>query len=168
MTALRDQRGIGLLEALIASVIVAIGAIGVALMFANGQAFISAEGDNRVAVVLAQQKIEHIRAFGYTGLAAGCPPASPLPWCPGGKTENVPGSGSPPAGTPLPWCVPGEPCYKRDVEIACVDRDNYNGGSEACVFTGDDATAFLINITVTPIGDPKTRPVTLSSVLSPR
>src|SRR6266511_1546051 len=58
----RDASGITLIEVLIASLIVGIGAIGLALMFAHGQAFIAGEGDNRVAVYLAQQKIEEVRA----------------------------------------------------------------------------------------------------------
>ncbi len=67
----RDASGITLIEVLIASAVVGIAAIGLALMFAHGQAFIAGEGDNRVAVYLAQQKIELSRAQGFTTLTVG-------------------------------------------------------------------------------------------------
>ncbi len=67
----RDASGITLIEVLIASAVVGIAAIGLALMFAHGQAFIAGEGDNRVAVYLAQQKIELSRAQGFPTLTVG-------------------------------------------------------------------------------------------------
>src|SRR5262245_17121042 len=44
---LRDRSGITLIESLIACLIVGIAAVGLATMFARGQASISGEGDNR-------------------------------------------------------------------------------------------------------------------------
>src|SRR5215831_11464788 len=60
---LDDRSGITLIESLIACLVVGIAAVGLATMFATGQASISGEGDNRVAVYLAQQKIERARAM---------------------------------------------------------------------------------------------------------
>lgn len=61
----RDASGITLLEVVISSLVVGIGAVALALMFARGQATIAGEGDNRVAVYLAQQKIEACRNLTY-------------------------------------------------------------------------------------------------------
>src|SRR5262245_55442504 len=99
----RDTRGVTLVEALIAAVVVGIAAVGVALMLGNGQAFISAEGDNRVAVFLAQQRIEQVRAYSYAGLVQEClPPSGPTVNCPSSATAvNV-------SGTGVPGCVAGE------------------------------------------------------------
>jgi type II secretory pathway pseudopilin PulG len=57
-----DVSGVTLLESLISSAVVGIAAIGVLTMFTRGHAFLAGEGDNRVAVYLAQQKIELVRA----------------------------------------------------------------------------------------------------------
>jgi type II secretory pathway pseudopilin PulG len=59
-----------LLEVIIGSVLVALAAVGVALMFSSGQASIHADADNRIALFLANQRIEAIRAQGYTGTLA--------------------------------------------------------------------------------------------------
>ena len=62
--------GMALLEVLIGSVLVALAAVGVALMFSSGQASIHSDGDNRIALFLGTQRIEAIRAQGYTGSMA--------------------------------------------------------------------------------------------------
>src|SRR5262245_24870357 len=49
---LADRTGITLIESLMACLVVGIAAVGLATMFARGQASISGEGDNRVAVYL--------------------------------------------------------------------------------------------------------------------
>ena len=53
---LADAAGIALIEVLMCSMVLGIGVIGLALMFAAGQGFIRAEGDNRVALFLPHQK----------------------------------------------------------------------------------------------------------------
>ena len=70
LCALRDQRGLALVEVLTAGVILAIAVIGLAVMFSWGQAFVVAQGDDRVALYLAQQRIESLRASGYTAVEA--------------------------------------------------------------------------------------------------
>src|SRR5437867_3860557 len=61
---LRDERGIALLEALTTSVIVLIAMVGLALMFSMGSSYVRAEGGERVALFLAQQRLEELRAIG--------------------------------------------------------------------------------------------------------
>jgi len=61
---LGDERGIALLEALMASVVVLIAIIGLALMFSMGSSYVRAEGGERVALFLAQQRLEELRAIG--------------------------------------------------------------------------------------------------------
>jgi len=61
---LGDEGGIALLEALTASVVVLIAIIGLALMFSMGSSYVRAEGGERVALFLAQQRLEELRAIG--------------------------------------------------------------------------------------------------------
>jgi hypothetical protein len=71
---------VSILEVLIAGVVLGIAAIGIALMFSWGQTFVIAQGDDRVALYLAQQRIESLRASGFSFLVAnlGNPPAEVL------------------------------------------------------------------------------------------
>ena len=70
LCALRGQCGVVFIEALVAGVVLAIAAIGLAVMFSWGQAFVVAQGDDRVALYLAQQKIESLRASSYSAAEA--------------------------------------------------------------------------------------------------
>jgi len=65
LCALRGECGVAIIEALVAGVVLAISAIGLAVLFSWGQSFVVAQGDNRVALYLAQQRIESLRASGY-------------------------------------------------------------------------------------------------------
>jgi len=58
------QRGVALLEVLTTSVILVIAMLGLALMLSMGSSFVHAEGGERVALFLAQQRIEELRAIG--------------------------------------------------------------------------------------------------------
>ena len=80
--ALRGERGVAIIEALVAGVVLAIAAIGLAVLFSWGQSFVVAQGDNRVALYLAQQRIESLRASGYGAaevLKSNCGGTSPAP-----------------------------------------------------------------------------------------
>ena len=79
--ALGDERGIALLEVLTAGVALSIAMIGLALMFSLGMSFITAEGGERVAVFLAQQRIEELRAIGLARAIAE--PERDIPGFPG-------------------------------------------------------------------------------------
>ncbi len=70
LCALRGDTGVIMLEVLTASVIIAIAVIGLAVMFSWGQTFVVAQGDDRVSLYLAQQKLESLRASGYSAAEA--------------------------------------------------------------------------------------------------
>jgi len=70
LCALRGECGVAIIEVLTAAVILAIATIGLAVMFSWGQSFVVAQGDDRVALYLAQQRIESLRASGYTAVEA--------------------------------------------------------------------------------------------------
>jgi Tfp pilus assembly protein PilV len=61
----RGPAGFSVLEVLIAAVIVAVAAIGLSVMYSTGQALVQAQGTNRIALQLAQQRIEQLRAGGF-------------------------------------------------------------------------------------------------------
>lgn len=61
----RGQAGFSLLEVIVAAVVVAIGILGLSMMYSTGQALVQAQGTNRTALQLAQQRIEQIRAGGF-------------------------------------------------------------------------------------------------------
>ena len=78
---LSDEHGIALLEVLTASVIVLIAMIGLALMFSMGSSYVAAEGGERVALFLAQQRLEELRAIGLA--RAVTESEGPIPGFPG-------------------------------------------------------------------------------------
>jgi hypothetical protein len=61
---LGGERGVALLEVLTTSVILLIAMVGLALMFSLGSSFVTAEGGERIALFLAQQRMEELRAIG--------------------------------------------------------------------------------------------------------
>ncbi len=65
LCALRNQRGVFIVEVLVAGVVFAVAIMGLVHMFGWGQTFLVAQGDDRVALNLAQQQIESLRASGY-------------------------------------------------------------------------------------------------------
>ena len=65
LCALRNQRGVLIVEVLVAGVVFAVAIMGLVVMFGWGQTFVVAQGDDRVALYLAQQQIESLRASGY-------------------------------------------------------------------------------------------------------
>jgi hypothetical protein len=71
--ALRGEAGGILLEVLITGVVLGIAAIGVAMMFSLGATWVTAKGDDRVGLWLAQQKIEQLRALAYKCVPVGGP-----------------------------------------------------------------------------------------------
>jgi Tfp pilus assembly protein PilV len=74
---LGGQRGIALLEILVSGVILSIAIIGLALMFSFGASYIAAEGGERIAVFLAQQRMEELRAIGLARATAEAERAVP-------------------------------------------------------------------------------------------
>jgi len=174
------QAGVALLEVLIGSVIVGIGAVGMALMLSNGQTFVGGEGTNRVALYLASQRIEEIRAIGFGAATANPTGSTGAAWV----VENPPNC-SPVA--PATVCTgTAHPRYARLTSVVCVDRDNF----AVRVACPTPAVAKLISVIVFPMmsnpsvfpaptydpvlpdlsslpadNDPKARPVVLQSVI---
>ena len=66
-----------MVEVLVSSVILAVAAIGVALMLSTGHGWVVAGGDNRVAQNLARQKIEQLRSLGFSCVPLGGPEPKP-------------------------------------------------------------------------------------------
>jgi prepilin-type N-terminal cleavage/methylation domain-containing protein len=60
------QSGFSMLEVLIAALVIGITISGVATMYGHGTSWMAAMGDDRVALSLAQERIETIRAAGWT------------------------------------------------------------------------------------------------------
>jgi Tfp pilus assembly protein PilV len=102
---LQDQRGVSILEVLIAALLLGIASAGVAVMFGSGQAFIVGEGDNRIAAALARQAVEQVRASGF-GPTSGADPREELAF----------------TSTPYTGVHPG---YQRTITIASVCFNNY-------------------------------------------
>jgi type II secretory pathway pseudopilin PulG len=88
------ETGFSILEILVTGLVVGIAAVGVALMFANGGAWVVATGDERVATGLAQQKLEALRNLKYANLPVGNPTTKPCPDTP--CYNETPGQWDPP------------------------------------------------------------------------
>lgn len=136
------------------ALVVGIAAVGIGLMFANGQVFVQAEGDRRVAVQLARQRIEQILASGF-GV------------CPDPRKETTPvdlGTINPPELR--------RPGYQRITEIASVSPTNFAapGSDPTCDGVGAQPEAKLITVTVRALDangnvDANIPAVTLTSVM---
>jgi prepilin-type N-terminal cleavage/methylation domain-containing protein len=147
-----SQSGVTILEVLVASFIVGIAAVGLALMVSTGYAFIQGEGDNRVSLFLAQQRIEQLRAVGFDDsaltpnpLTATDPPVEVVedPVCNG--------------LTPCP-----HPGYRRATSIVCVDPTNFTQRVACNPATSAQAKLITVRVETTPT-DPKAQPITLQA-----
>ena len=78
---LGDEDGIALLEVLTAGVVLSIAILGLALLFSMGSSYVAAEGGERVALFLAQQRLEELRAVGLARAVAEA--ERPVPGVPG-------------------------------------------------------------------------------------
>jgi type II secretory pathway pseudopilin PulG len=137
----RDCRGISIVEVLIAALLLGIASAGVTLMFGSGQAFIAGEGDNRVALALARQAIEQVRASGF-GPTSGADPREELAF------------NSTAYGTTHPG-------YERTITIASVCANNF---LPACT-PPTPIEAKLITVTVRATQGVKGADVTASPVV---
>ena len=109
-TSLAKEDGIAILEVLIASVVIGIAVIGLALMFSSGQTFVFGEGTERVGLYLAEQRMEELRTQGVDSITLGN--------CTEGTNISV-GTCTEPTGTIL-----GFPGFRRvTVVTALADPD---------------------------------------------
>lgn len=134
------EAGLALLEVLIAGIVVAISAIGVALLLNTGRTFIVAQGDDRAALYLAEQGIEQ-------QIAAGFPPSG------SNTTEILAGlSGSQP--------------FTRVTCVNFVPDDDPKSPSDCTDCTlGGSCTQNTVRVTVTVTPHlAQARPVTLQTV----
>ena len=72
-----SEDGFSLLEIVISGFIVSVSVVGLALMYSLGQSFVSAEGHERVALYLAEKRIEELRSIGLSQAASE--PEAPIP-----------------------------------------------------------------------------------------
>jgi Tfp pilus assembly protein PilV len=138
-----DRSGIALIESLICSAVVGIGVIGLAVMFARGQAVIAGEGDNRVAVYLAQLRTERARAQGFASLTAGT------------TTEQF---------NQALATVTSNAFYTRTTVVDCVDANDYSAVVD-CATNPTAARRASVTVQSAPAD---ARAVTLRAVLANR
>jgi type II secretory pathway pseudopilin PulG len=147
--------GFALLEVLIAGAVLAIAAIGLALLFSSAKSAAISQDDYRAATFLAEQKLEQIRANGFASVTPPGPASEDIYLCLDGTASigtpcTPPGlgpkftrstcvryvqDGNPdsPASTP-PSCVSctpgGSPCsgLSKRVEVT-VSADRLEGAS---------------------------------------
>ncbi len=137
---LGGQRGIALLEVLVAGVVLGIAVIGLASMFSSGQSFVVAQGDEWVALYLAQQKIEELTGAGFSTVSS--------------STQL-----SIPAG------VSGTQTFDRVTTVDCLDPANYTS-LITCPTPPAPILVKRVTVTVTPRSMIQTTPVTLATVLT--
>jgi Tfp pilus assembly protein PilV len=156
---LADSPGITLIESLLACLVVGIAAVGLATMFAKGQVFISGEGDNRVAVYLAQQKIEMARSMCQARITdTNC------------VNFLTAATTSPDLFSKDMAAVASDPFYTRTTVVDCVAADDYSSIDVDCT-TANAAKRVTVTVharTKEPRQDTDPRPVRLRAVLARR
>jgi len=68
---LPGQEGFSLIEVLVVALILGVATTGLTLLLSRGQAAMVAEGDTRIALYLAQQKVERFRGLGSGSAKVG-------------------------------------------------------------------------------------------------
>ena len=149
------QSGFSMIEVLIAAVIVAIAIVGLFMMYSTGQALVQAQGSNRVAVQLAQQRVEELRAGGF-GTAL----------LPDGRQETAFVS------------IPDNPGYERTTVISGVCPNDFSTAwvvNDDCTPAQPTVQAKKVIVTVRRIDgrtagttDPQTQPAIVQLVLVSR
>lgn len=145
------EDGMTLIEVLVATLVVGIAILGVAMMFSTGQSLVVVHGDERVAIFLAQQRIEQIRASGFGSAVA---------------TPN-PTNATDPAIVVTEDPVPNHPRYQRTITILCVNPADFTQRVDCTPPTPALAKRITATVQTTPV-DPKVTPVTLQAVMVSR
>ena len=126
------EQGFALIEVVMTSVVLGIAVVGVALMLSSACSLTVAQGDDRVAFYLAQEKLENLRALGFAAV-----PISPGGACPGTTCYNESG------------LTAGEDqvqAFSRVTAVDCVAKNDLNTGI-ACP---TPQVLKRITVTVTP------------------
>jgi len=142
LCALRNQRGVFIVEVLVAGVVLAISVIGLVLMFSWGQSFVVAQGDDRVALYLAQQRIESLRASGYTAV----------------EVLNSNCGGTPEADEDLTAGMANSQSFSRHTAVEHVNDDDITA-----LECGTDTVRITVTVTANM---PQSNPITLQTVLT--
>jgi len=158
---LRDQKGAALLEVLIAGFLFGVALTGLALMYSSAQVWVVAQGDDRVALYIARQKVEQLRglrvAKGLECVPTGGPGSE-------GEVFDADGTGScPPViynETDVTAGVSGSQTFTRTTTVNCLD-ENYVSVSPC------PAEPVAKQVAVTVISQmQQASPVTLQTVLT--
>jgi type II secretory pathway pseudopilin PulG len=115
-----------LLEVLMTLLIVGFAVTGVMVMMVEGQTYVAAQGQNRVAQHLAEQAIEGLRAVGFAGIATGA-------------RTDYPTSGS-----------DGNQRFTRDICVTYVAKATLGEPSASDCSVGSVTSTKRIRVTVTP------------------
>ena len=133
--------GVSLVEVLVASLVIGVSVIALSLMFANGSAWVSAMGEDRVAAGLAQQRIEQVRA----GLVANWEYAPPA------EAEVDPAGCNPSSNAQCAQTVK----YRRTTCVQYVDPSSADGLNvppyTADCPAGNQTSVKRITVTVAPV-----------------
>jgi hypothetical protein len=163
-----------LIELLVASLILGIAVVGLSTMFAQGMAMTASQGDDRVAISLAQQRIEELRAIALVSVTC-----VPLASNPGSIGQLMgPNAGCPatlqlvyneqiardPASNLLVYAPTAQPQYTRTTVVQCADPAS-TPNTFAPIACPATLVALRLTVTVTP-QSPQARPVTIDSVLT--
>jgi Tfp pilus assembly protein PilV len=125
------EQGSTLIEVVIASLILGIAVAGVALMLSTARSFTVAQGDDRVAFYLAQDKLENLRALGFAAVPTSSGP------CPGTTCYNEPG---------LTAGEDQDQTFLRVTTVICVAKSNVN----TAIACPSPQVLKRITVTVTP------------------
>src|SRR6266571_4604625 len=82
------QTGFGLIEVMVTGLVLSIAVIGLSLMLGSVQVAALGQGDYRVALFLAEQKLEQLRAADFTTIATGSPAAEQIYVCKDGTISS--------------------------------------------------------------------------------
>ena len=169
--------GVTLLEVLITALVLGLAAVGLALMYSMGNTFVVAKGDNRVALGLAQQKIEQVKALALPGtidcIPLGGPGALNTPQAPPGSCTLT----APPVQprtyneSPVPLTGGGTGRYTRLTCVQYVGNTNFDinpfTGMGTCT-PGATSNALRITVIVTTPNQQESDPVIVQTWVTPQ
>lgn len=107
---LASEKGVALMEMVMASLVLGIAVVGVSLMFSSARSFVVAQGTTRVTAYLAQDKLEQLLGLGFAAL-----PSSGGS-CPGTTCYNE---------TNLTAGEDNAQTFTRTTTVDCVDKNDF-------------------------------------------